>query len=961
MSSSALDALQALSLKLGNTTSPEQESRQFIAWLEHLCAPSLVLLFVQYQDNPEFLYCLQGKPEKLAGATLPLGTSPWDWLTTQDVPFPEAAASQLALPLVTEGKLQGMLCLILPTAPDGDIATVLDIACTLLSSSLHNLARYHHIENLIAQRTAALRPSEERYRLISETISDFAYATSVDAQGRVHPEWITEAFFRLTGYTPQDLLMLDGWTPILAEEDRPRGLARRARIIEEGKSDRAEFRIRYKDGSLHWIRDYSRPIWDENEQRVVRVYGAAQNIDAERQAQAALERRAEETAALLATASAITSLDLEQVLHTIAQRAKTLFQADGSRIHLIEPDGKSLRCVIALHETAEAIMQMPVPMGAGFTGAVAVSGQARIVNDTEAEKTGLHIPKTPLESEAMMLAPLRRGETVLGVMTVSRVGTDKPFSAHDLEFLNAFAALAAIAIANAQLFEKRNRFATQMQAINNLGQQLFGIENPLEIYRYVCQALSALFPTVNEIEIALQERSSQPLERKYHWQPQAEDSTPQPVPLSDAHRQALTERKVVTPSPGVYYAPLVYGDRPSGVLKLSLRDEPHPDNHILIHVIASLLAAALENTHMFIELRHQLEHIRTLHMIERAITASVDLRVTLNIIIKQVRAHLKADLVAVFLAENVSQNFPCMALDGTTYAYRQNPQLNTAHPLLQKIILEQQMITTSAAQELSHVFQPSTWPLEEEIQEAAFVPLVAKGKTRGILTILYHHPRVQKSNEQDFLQTVARQTALSIEHISLFDQLQTATLQLSAAQEQMQIALLVEKHNGEPEGVTLEMAALGEQIAQKLNFPPEEIQPLRYGILLHDVGMLFLRDVQINKAAPLTDSERAAVREHPILGANFLSGTQIFHPVLDVIRYHHEYYNGTGYPRGLSGAQIPVAARIACLVDVWYALQSPRPYRPALSIHQALQIIREQSGKAFDPQIVAVLLKLIQQ
>ncbi len=960
-----LEALQSLSLRLGNSRSLEQESAQFIAWLSDLCAPLLAILFIQDEDTPETLRWLKGMPEHPVESKMPMGISPWDWLTTQGVPLPpEETAPRLAFPLTAEGELHGMLCLIPPTALGDDTVTVLDIACTLLTTTLHNLQRYHNVEKIVMQRTEALRASEERYRLISETVTDFAYAASVDEDGHIHPEWITEASFRMTGYTPHDLLMLNGWTPLLPEEDRERGLERRKRIIAEGKSDTREFRIYYKDGALHWIRDYTRPVWDETLGRVVRLYGAAQDITAQKEAQTALERRIEETTALLATAKAITSLDLDQVLETIAKRAKTLFEADGSRLHLIEPNGEALRCVIALEEASRAVMTISIPMGAGFTGQVAASGQARIINDTEAIGGGIHIPGTSPDSDAMMLAPLRRGEQVIGVMTVVRTGTERPFSPHDLEFLEAFAAQAAIAIANAQLFEKRNLFAAKMQAINNLAQQLFGIEEPAEVSSHVCRALRTFYSSITEIEISSLDATKQELIRIYFWQPAGENIKPQKLDFTMGYHRAINERQIYLDSVGSLYAPLIVGKRVLGVLKLSLCENADSlsSGDILLNVTANLLAAALENTRLFVELRHQLEHIRTLHMVERAVTASVDLRVTLNIILKQIRAHLKADLAAIFLLEHFSHSLSCTALDGTTHTYGNLPQLNTNSPRIQDVLLGQQISTIGNAQELQTIFRPPEWHLQEGLQQAQFVPLIAKGQTRGIMVILYRTLISPTSNEQEFLQNISRQTALSIEHIRLFEQTQIASLKLNATQHEIleHIALLVEEHNGEPSGTTLKMVSLGVLLAKQLGMSPEQIQSLQYGLLLHDIGMLLLSGVHIRKNAPLTPEEWEVVHRHPIVGAEFIASSEAMRQGVDVIRYHHERYNGSGYPNGLSGEEIPLMARIAAVVDVWYALISPRPYRPALPEKQALAVIRQQSGKAFDPQVVAAFLQHIQ-
>ncbi|MGH2620448.1 MAG: GAF domain-containing protein [Anaerolineales bacterium] len=165
-------------------------------------------------------------------------------------------------------------------------------------------------------------------------------------------------------------------------------------------------------------------------------------------------QRAEEAQALIHTARSISaSLDQETVLKLIAEKAKDLLQADGSRIHLHEPETNSLRCVIALDEPASAFQSLDLKPGEGLVGHVVESGKPLISNDPPADPRGLQVPGTPeQEPEVLMMAPLRVRQRTMGVMTVRRLGAERPFRNRDLDLLIAFAAQAAVALENAHLY-----------------------------------------------------------------------------------------------------------------------------------------------------------------------------------------------------------------------------------------------------------------------------------------------------------------------------------------------------------------------------------------------------------------------------------------------------------------------------------------------------------------------------
>jgi putative two-component system response regulator len=165
----------------------------------------------------------------------------------------------------------------------------------------------------------------------------------------------------------------------------------------------------------------------------------------------------------------------------------------------------------------------------------------------------------------------------------------------------------------------------------------------------------------------------------------------------------------------------------------------------------------------------------------------------------------------------------------------------------------------------------------------------------------------------------------------------------------------------ETEGHSLRVTELTIRLAHAYGLTEEEITHIRRGALLHDMGKIGVPDAILHKPAALTDEEWRVMRKHPQYVYDMLYSVQYLRPALSIPYCHHEKWDGTGYPRGLKGEQIPISARLFAVADVWDALTSDRPYRPAWSREEALDFIREQSGSHFDPQVVELFLKLLQE
>lgn len=174
-------------------------------------------------------------------------------------------------------------------------------------------------------------------------------------------------------------------------------------------------------------------------------------------------------------------------------------------------------------------------------------------------------------------------------------------------------------------------------------------------------------------------------------------------------------------------------------------------------------------------------------------------------------------------------------------------------------------------------------------------------------------------------------------------------------------ARALEMRDKETEGHAQRVITLVVRMANLLNMSQEDCDDIRRGALLHDIGKIAIPDSILFKMGPLAEDEWEVMKMHPVYAYNFISPIKMLQNTMDIPYCHHEHWDGSGYPRGLKGAEIPLAARIFTLVDVWDALTTDRCYRPAWTKESAIQHIIEQSGKLFDPTLVPVFLGIIQQ
>jgi putative nucleotidyltransferase with HDIG domain len=213
------------------------------------------------------------------------------------------------------------------------------------------------------------------------------------------------------------------------------------------------------------------------------------------------------------------------------------------------------------------------------------------------------------------------------------------------------------------------------------------------------------------------------------------------------------------------------------------------------------------------------------------------------------------------------------------------------------------------------------------------------------------------------MEMLAGQIAIAVDNATLFRDLQRSNAELMLAYEATLEgwSAALDLRDRETEGHTQRVTVMTIELAEAMGIKESELVNIRRGALLHDIGKMGVPDHILHKPAKLNEEEWQHMRMHAVYAYKLLSNITYLRDALDIPYCHHEKWNGTGYPRGLKGEEIPLAARIFAVADVYDALTSNRPYRNGWSRERALAYVQEQSGHYFDPRVVDVFLKMFRE
>ncbi len=354
-------------------------------------------------------------------------------------------------------------------------------------------------------------------------------------------------------------------------------------------------------------------------------------------------------------------------------------------------------------------------------------------------------------------------------------------------------------------------------------------------------------------------------------------------------------------------------------------------------------------------LRH-MNNLGALRTIDRAISGSSDLSTTLTVFLQETVRQLRVDAACVLLLNPHSQLLEYVQGLGFESDYVQSSYVHMGEGFAGRIAKERKtrVIWDSAAVDEEPLAQEL---IEREGFKACIgVPLIAKGQVKGVLEIFNRIALLPDPEWLDFMEALADQAAIALESAELSDRMQDSHSELLLAYDKTieGWSRALDFRDKETEGHSQRVTELTLRLVKELGLKSEKLAHVRRGALLHDIGKLGVPDSILLKPGKLTKDEFDIMKRHTEIAYSLLSPIEFLRMALDIPYCHHEKWDGSGYPRGLKGEEIPLTARAFAIVDVWDALCSDRPYRVAWPAEKALEHIRKKAGSHFDPNIVSV-------
>ncbi len=407
--------------------------------------------------------------------------------------------------------------------------------------------------------------------------------------------------------------------------------------------------------------------------------------------------------------------------------------------------------------------------------------------------------------------------------------------------------------------------------------------------------------------------------------------------------------------------PLVVGNDVIGVIDVqSAEPNAFGDNdERVMTIFAERAALAIEHARLNAQTEARMQQLTALRTVDMAISGSFDINLTLGILLDQLTGQLGVHAADILAFNPNTQAFKFACERGFRTQFLQNTQFKSGAGYIWRVLKERRAIIIPDISTEAGGLQRTPDLSGERFVAYVGVPLIAKGQVKGVLEVFHREPLLLDKERSNFLEMLAGEAAIAIDNAELFDRLQSSNADLTVAYDSTleRWAGALELRNNEGDGCTRSMAELTIQLSRTLGMKESEMVHIYRGALLHDIGEVRVPDSILLKPGPLTEDELLIVRQHPQYAYDMLSPVTYLRPALHIPYCHHERWDGTGYPRGLKGEQIPMAARIFAVVDVWDALTSSRPYRNAWDEEKARQHLQEQAGQQFDSRVVWAFLK----
>jgi putative nucleotidyltransferase with HDIG domain len=685
------------------------------------------------------------------------------------------------------------------------------------------------------------------------------------------------------------------------------------------------------------------------------------------------------------TQTALAVNNPESVMKILAEHFKQLMKADNSFITIWDAErGEVLPGAIAGDDPQDYLSFRTEPGEVTLTASVLEAGHTIVVDDALDTPYLSQQIASLFPTRSLMGLPLVGADKKIGAVLIG-FNDFHEFTEDEVSLAENVAAQVSLALEKVKLLDETNRRAAELEAVADVSKALRIAEMRDEMPPIVLQHLIGLLQVDGAAMVTIDPQTSETVIS--YAQGCFEEGVGLRIPAGEglpghviATGQPYVSRNPHN-DPHVYYkdlakegfvlasAPLIVQGSPIGAIIVG-REQNWKNGKVdfnemeirLLNAVADIAANGLHRAELYDRTAKQLERLSALHEVDMAISASFDIKLTLNTLINRMMDPLNVDAVSVLVLDTDLHRLTHAASKGFRTKGILSTNLQLEDSLAGETVLKRKPLYVDKLGEDSRMADCYLVDEEEFISYYAF-PLISKGKVNGVLE-LFNREVVARSPEWvDFVETIGTQASIALNNSELFNEAQRSNMELSLAYDATieGWAKALELRDMETEGHSRRVVELAMQLANKLGITGEDLAHIRRGALLHDIGKMGVPDAILQKPGKLTDEEWEIMKQHPVYAHDWLSSIEYLKPALDIPYYHHEKWDGSGYPKGLEGTEIPIGARIFAIIDVYDALGSDRPYRKAWPQEKIRKYIQEESGKHFDPDVVNAFLDLLDE
>lgn len=703
------------------------------------------------------------------------------------------------------------------------------------------------------------------------------------------------------------------------------------------------------------------------EERLLQLFGnqAAVALENARLYQAALQAGERRTVLHWASQEIVSAgLDAERAYVAIHQSVSRLMPSEAFVIALLDPESDQINAVY-LTDRGGRQPQANFSSTRGLSGYVISTGESLLINDMDLSGRQLDLLNFgyPKRVDSLLAVPLRHGGAVFGMISTQCYHKDA-YTAEDRLMLEMLAAHAAAALENVRGHAKTRRLLAQTSRLFETSQALAQAVTLKEAAQKVTQSLCAAFDADSAALVFVDADGHWSFRYRYPVENKEEDE--EILPEYDDAARLFMERGILYELAGTQIHKSLQDRGIKKIMALPLRNEKGSVGALFVRfketrsfgelerqeltIYANQAAVVVGRARQYEETEQRLKELEAVNRISTALRLSQTLDQMLPLLLEETLSVLHTDAGTIWLYDQDTELLQ-MAVSRGWFTVLDDAPMPANVGIAGRVIstgepyVIHEFATDPSTREVVRKRIPRGW-------SGVGIPISAAHQIVGILFVSTRLPREITLYETRLLTTLAEIFGNAMHRMNLHESLEAAYVETALA-----LANAIDARDTYTARHSDRLAEMAVALAEEMGVTEEERHVIRLAARLHDIGKIGVPDTVLRKPGELTEEEWALMRRHPLIGAEILKPVRQLQNVTPIVRHHQEHFDGTGYPEGLRGEEIPLGARILAVVDAYSAMIDDRAYRKGRPPPQAVNELERHAGTQFDPDVVAAFMR----